>query len=243
LRVRRLLLLLCAFVLLIASACGGEEEEQPAGGQEAPQEETAPEGGQPGQGGQEQGQAQVACPVVEAPQPKEEGDERRPRGRLPEGQYEATVQTSCGDFSFEIDTETSPRTAASFVELARNDFYQDTIFHRIVPGFVIQGGDPTGVGTGGPGYTTRDQPPEDARYVRGVVAMAKTGQEPPGTAGSQFFVVTGEDVGLPPDYAILGELTDGLDVVQTIGTLGDPADPTGAPKQPVVIEDITIEGP
>ena len=85
-----------------------------------------------------------------------------------------------------------------------------TIFHRIVPGFVIQGGDPTGTGTGGPGYLTVDTPPASAAYTLGVVAMAKTQQQPAGTAGSQFFVVTVPNAGLPPDYAIIGKVTSGL---------------------------------
>ena len=91
---------------------------------------------------------------------------------------------------------------------------------------------------GGPGYQTVDAPPSAARYVKGVVAMAKTADEPAGTSGSQFFVVTGEDVGLPPDYAIVGTVTDGLDVVAAIGELGDPA--TERPLQPVVIEKVTV---
>src|SRR5207245_10029037 len=89
------------------------------------------------------------------------------------------------------------------------------------PRFVIQGGDPTGTGTGGPGHETHDKVPKTAAYVHGVVAMAKTGAAPAGTAGSQFFVVTGPDAGLPPDYAIVGKVTQGLDVVDRIGTLGD----------------------
>ena len=99
---------------------------------------------------------------------------------------------------------------------------------------MIQGGDPTASGTGGPGYSTRDEPPAGAAYTKGVVAMAKTGHEPPGTAGSQFYVVTGEDAGLPPEYAILGKVTEGLEVVERIGELGDPT--TEEPTQPVVVE-------
>ena len=91
------------------------------------------------------------------------------------------------------------------VSLARAGFFKKTIFHRIVPDFVIQGGDPTGKGTGGPGYKTVDKPPPGTKYTRGVVAMAKTQQEKPGTAGSQFYVVTGADAGLPPDYAVIGD--------------------------------------
>jgi len=102
---------------------------------------------------------------------------------------------------------------------------------------VIQGGDPTQSGTGGPGYSTVDAPAPDAAYTKGVVAMAKTQAEPAGTSGSQFFVVTGDDIGLDPDYAIVGEVTEGLDVVELIGTLGDPA--TEQPLQPIVIESVT----
>ena len=124
------------------------------------------------------------------------------------------------------------------MKLAKNGFYDDTIFHRIVPGFVIQGGDPLGRGTGGPGYSTVDKPPADARYTKGVVAMAKTGAEPAGTSGSQFFVVTGADVGLPPDYAIVGKVTQGLDVVERIGKLGSA---TEKPTQTVLIRKVTVK--
>jgi peptidyl-prolyl cis-trans isomerase B (cyclophilin B) len=103
---------------------------------------------------------------------------------------------------------------------------------------VIQGGDPTQSGGGGPGYSTVDPPPADARYTKGVVAMAKTAADPPGTSGSQFFVVTGDDVGLPPDYAVVGEITDGLDVVERIGTLGDA---TEQPTLTVLVEKVTVE--
>ena len=139
-----------------------------------------------------------------------------------------------------LDLESAPETTASLVSLAEDGFYDDTVFHRIVPGFVIQGGDPTQTGSGGPGYQTVDVPAADAAYTHGVVAMAKSGAEPAGTAGSQFFVVTGTDVGLPPDYAIIGEVTEGLDVVDLIGTLGDPA--TEQPTQAVVIESVTATG-
>ena len=102
---------------------------------------------------------------------------------------------------------------------------------------MIQGGDPAGNGTGGPGYSTTDAPPSDTRYVKGLVAMAKAGNEPAGTSGSQFFVVTGEDVGLPPDYAVLGRVTDGLDVVEKIGKLGDA---TEQPTERIEIEQMKL---
>ena len=131
------------------------------------------------------------------------------------------VRTNLGGFAFVLDVDDSPCTTSSFAYLVRKSFFDGTRFHRIVPGFVIQGGDPTGTGRGGPGYSVVDVPPSDARYTRGVVAMAKTGAEPPGTAGSQFFVVTGADAGLSPDYALLGKVTKGLAVVERIGRLGD----------------------
>ena len=146
--------------------------------------------------------------------------------------------TSCGDFTITVDQEASPQTAASFVALAENGFYAGTVFHRIVPGFVIQGGDPTGTGTGGPGYTTQDTPAADTTYEQGVVAMAKGAAEPPGAAGSQFFIVTAPEVALPPDYAVVGRVTDGMDVVQRIAVLGDPN--TELPTQPVVVERMEV---
>jgi cyclophilin family peptidyl-prolyl cis-trans isomerase len=150
------------------------------------------------------------------------------------------VRTNCGAFTIALDISKAPHTTASLVALAKSHFFDGTTFHRIVPGFVIQGGDPTGTGGGGPGYKTVDKPPDDASYRRGVVAMAKTGSEPSGTAGSQFFVVTGQDAGLPPQYAIVGRVLGGLDVVERIGQLGDPS--TEQPTQPIVIQRVTVKG-
>jgi peptidyl-prolyl cis-trans isomerase B (cyclophilin B) len=152
--------------------------------------------------------------------------------------YEVTLQTSEGSFSFDLDVRDSPNTTASFATLVGKGFFDGLSFHRIVPGFVIQGGDPNGDGSGGPGYTTVDVPPAEARYTKGMVAMAKAAGEPPGTAGSQFFVVTGDDARLPADYALLGKVTRGLDVVEKIGTLGDPS--TEQPTKRVVIEKATL---
>jgi peptidyl-prolyl cis-trans isomerase B (cyclophilin B) len=131
------------------------------------------------------------------------------------------VLTNFGSFDVRLDVEDSPCTTSSFAALVRKRFFDGTIFHRIVPGFVIQGGDPTGTGRGGPGYTVVDVPPKDSLYTKGVVAMAKTAAEPLGTAGSQFFVVTADNAGLPPQYAILGVVTKGLPVVERIGRLGN----------------------
>jgi cyclophilin family peptidyl-prolyl cis-trans isomerase len=155
--------------------------------------------------------------------------------------YDVQLATNCGDFTIRLAVKTSPATTASFASLARKGYFDGTVFHRIVPGFVIQGGDPTGTGTGGPGYSTVDVPPASTRYTLGVVAMAKTGAEPPGTAGSQFFVVTAQDAALPPEYTVLGTISDGQDVVDKIGNLGDPASGgEGIPTEKVVIEKATL---
>ena len=136
--------------------------------------------------------------------------------------YTVNVLTNFGSFDIRLDVGDSPCTTSSFAALVRKRFFDGTRFHRIVPGFVIQGGDPTATGTGGPGYSVRDVPPRNSLYTEGVVAMAKSAAEPPGTAGSQFFVVTGVNAGLPPEYAILGVVTKGLRVVRKIGRLGNP---------------------
>ena len=151
--------------------------------------------------------------------------------------YDVVIRTNCGSFTIRLDPKQSPHAVASFVALAKEGYFDNTIFHRIVPGFVIQGGDPTASGTGGPGYTTVDTPPSSASYVHGVVAMAKTGAQAPGTAGSQFFVVTGKNAGLPADYAIIGTGTTGLSVVDRIGKLGDASE---QPTEVVEIEKATV---
>ena len=181
------------------------------------------------------------CREVEAPDPREPEQLAPPARKLDAGtSYGLRFQTSCGEFTVALDPTLAPKTAASLVSLAERGYFDDTLFHRIVPGFVIQGGDPTQTGGGGPGYTTVDPPPADARYTKGVVAMAKTPDEPAGAAGSQFFVVTAEDAGLPPDYAIVGEVEDGLAVVDRIGALGDE---TERPTQTVLVERVSVVEP
>lgn len=208
--------------MLAVSACGGDDEEpqstQPA--TTAPAEATGP------------------CKTVEAPEPKAEGGETAPTLPLDTAKtWELVMVTNCGSFTIRLDLERAPKTAASLVSLAQNGFFDGTTFHRVVPGFVIQGGDPTGTGTGGPGYKTVDVPPAGSAYTEGVVAMAKAGFEAPGTAGSQFFVVTGADAGLPAEYAIVGSVTEGIETVRAIDALGVGDAP---PSQPVVIEKVTV---
>jgi peptidyl-prolyl cis-trans isomerase B (cyclophilin B) len=156
----------------------------------------------------------------------------------PSKTYRLVFATNCGDFTITLDQKSAPNATGSLVSLAKRGFFDDTFFHRIVPGFVIQGGDPTGTGTGGPGYSTHDKVPPTASYAHGVVAMAKSGAEPAGTAGSQFFVVTGQTVSLTPDYAIVGKVTSGLDVVDVIGRFGDSAE---HPTRSIVISKVKVE--
>ena len=214
--VKRKLTLLVVVVIAGLTACGGDDDDSA--------DETVTEPG--------------GCAEVDPPPARGDGGATAPTATLdPAETWSLTFETSCGSFVVTLDLESAPDTAASLVALAEDGYFDDTVFHRIVPDFVIQGGDPTQTGSGGPGYKTVDVPATDATYTRGVVAMAKAGTEPAGTAGSQFFVVTGADVGLPPEYAVVGEVTEGLDVVELIGTLGDPA--TEQPTQPVVIESVT----
>ena len=155
----------------------------------------------------------------------------------PDATYTLTFKTSCGSFTITLDPKTAPNTTASLVALAEDGYFEDTIFHRVYPDYVIQGGDPTQTGSGGPGYSTVDVPPPDAAYTKGVVAMAKAPDEAPGTAGSQFFVVTAEDAGLPPEYAIVGEVTEAMDTVERIDALGVG---DGPPSETVVVETVTV---
>ncbi|MFL5907529.1 MAG: peptidylprolyl isomerase [Solirubrobacterales bacterium] len=189
-----------------------------------------------GGGGESTGSALPAgCSEVASPPPKQV-QLQAPRRTL-SGPATATVETSCGSFEIALDTARAPKTTSSFAYLARQKVYDDTLFHRIVPGFVVQGGDPTGSGSGGPGYFVDEPPPRNLSYTRGIVAMAKTSAEPPGRSGSQFFVVTEPDAGLTPDYALLGRVTRGFDVVHRIEQLGSPS---GTPRAPVVIRSVTI---
>jgi peptidyl-prolyl cis-trans isomerase B (cyclophilin B) len=185
--------------------------------------------------------AQQGCTTVQAPAARKSGGEKKPRGKLDASKtYTVTVETNCGTFAFKLDVKDSPDTTAAFAGLVKRGFFNGLTFHRIVPGFVIQGGDPAGTGAGGPGFSTVDPPPKNADYTLGTVAMAKTQTEPAGAAGSQFFVVTGQDAQLPPQYALLGKVTNGLDVVQRIGRLGNPADPNGTPTRVIVMKKVTV---
>ena len=220
----RVIALLVGLTLLIA-ACG--EDDDPAGETAAtptPTEDAAPAG----------------CEAAEEPEPRGEGKLKKPKETLDGAKtYVATVSTNCGDFEITLDSKRAPKTGGSFKFLADQGFFDGTTFHRIVAGFVIQGGDPQGNGEGGPGFSVVEAPPQDLVYEKGVVAMAKTQTEAAGTSGSQFFVVTAEDAGLPPDYALLGKVTAGQDVVDKIGVAEtDPA--SEKPLEPIVISSVKV---
>lgn len=148
--------------------------------------------------------------------------------------YRATLDTSHGEIVIEFDAARSPQTVNNFVFLAQDGFYDGVIFHRVIENFMIQGGDPTGSGRGGPGYRFRDELEGDGTYSRGTVAMANAG---PNTNGSQFFICH-TDVGLPHSYTIFGEVTSGLEVVDSIATTT--TDHADRPHEDVIINSVTI---
>jgi peptidyl-prolyl cis-trans isomerase B (cyclophilin B) len=220
----RVVTLLAVLACGLLVACGGSDEQQA-------ETTPAPEPASPAEA--------AGCEQVEAPAPKEDVELPKPTERLERAKtYVATVTTSCGEFEITLDSRRAPRTGGSFKYLADKGFYDGLTFHRIVPGFVIQGGDPAGDGSGDPGYSVVEAPPRGLTYTKGVVAMAKTQIERPGTSGSQFFVVTAEDAQLPPDYALLGKVTAGQDVVDKISVVPTTAD--DQPAEPVVIRSIDV---
>lgn len=151
------------------------------------------------------------------------------------GSYVAELVTDVGTIRIALDATKAPRTVNNFVVLARYRYYDGVTFHRVIPGFMIQGGDPTGMGNGGPGYTVADELPEAGEYEIGSVAMANAG---PDTNGSQFFVVTGEDgVSLAPDYSLFGRVISGTEPVREIEEDGDAS---GTPSTVHTIERVTI---
>lgn len=160
----------------------------------------------------------------------------------------AVMTTSEGPLEIELAADTSPNVVAAFQRMAKEGFYDGLTFHRIVKDFAIQGGDPEGNGSGGPDTKTVDQVPEGFRYVRGTVAMAKAGNEEPGTAGSQFFIVPNDSAAdrLTPDYAVLGKVITGLDTVDklnSVPTTGPQGGEQSTPVNPVTIEKVEIKEP
>jgi peptidylprolyl isomerase len=176
------------------------------------------------------------CPNPDGSSPKQQKFDGPPPMCIdPSHRYSAEMVTSKGTMTIALDPAAAPNTVNNFVFLARYHYYEGIVFHRVIPGFVLQGGDPAGTGTGGPGYRFDDELPKAGRYELGSLAMANAG---PNTNGSQFFIISGADgMRLPPSYSLFGKVISGLDVVKTINDLGSGS---GKPKELVTIESVTI---
>jgi cyclophilin family peptidyl-prolyl cis-trans isomerase len=159
----------------------------------------------------------------------------------PAKKYTVTIETSCGKITADLDAKGAPKTVNNFVFLAQKKFFDGLTWHRVVKDFVIQGGDPQGSGTGGPGYQFEDELPKDGPpyYKLGSLAMANSG---PNTNGSQFFIVTGQSgTSLPASYSRFGMVTGGLDVAQKLESFAqDPPDPNGKPSRTLYILSVTV---
>ena len=176
------------------------------------------------------------CPAPDGSSPKRQSFDGPPPMCIdPAKRYTADMVTSKGTIRIALDPVAAPKTVNNFVVLARYHYYDGIVFHRVIPGFVLQGGDPKGTGTGGPGYKFEDELPKAGRYELGSLAMANAG---PNTNGSQFFIISGpQGVRLPPNYSLFGQAVSGLDVVAAIDSIGTQS---GTPKERVVIQSVTI---
>lgn len=180
--------------------------------------------------------AAASCKPVPSEEPASKATyQEAPSEQLdPNRKYTLVLDTSCGEIDVALDVRRAPKTTSSVAFLTREGYYDGLTFHRVEPGFVIQGGDPSGNGTGGPGYTVVEAPPSDLKYTEGVMAMAKRADEPSGASGSQFFIVSGpRAANLPAQYALVGTVTSGMDVVAAI----ERAFASGAPP---IIERATV---
>ena len=185
----------------------------------------------------------IACPALDGSSPRVAAfDAAPPQCIDSKATYSAVIESSEGTMTISLDQRKAPKTANNFVYLARYHFYDGLNFHRVIPGFVIQGGDPEGNGQGGPGYEFADELPDRAGYPVGAVAMANSG---PNTNGSQFFIVSGDlGLALPGQYTLFGKVTKGLAVVTAIDSLGKQPAPDGTeypPSRAVTITSITIK--
>ena len=180
--------------------------------------------------------AEPECPPAEgADEATQKFTSAPPMCLTPGADYSAVITTDAGEVTVDLLEDKAPETVNNFVFLARNKFYEGVSFHRVIPGFMIQGGDPQGTGGGGPGYQFADELPEPDEYEIGSMAMANAG---PDTNGSQFFIVTGDaGVSLPPQYSLFGTVTEGMESVTAIE---DDGSAQGTPKTEHVIESVKI---
>jgi cyclophilin family peptidyl-prolyl cis-trans isomerase len=226
--VRRTLLAALAAAVVIVGGCGSDSSSDASTSDASAVESAATSAA-----------TSAECPpVAGADTQTQQYDAAPPDCLTPGVTYEAIVTTNKGEFTIVLDPESAPAATNNFVFLARNQYFDDTPCHRIIPNFVVQCGDPTGTGTGGPGYTIVDEPPAPGEYQVGSVAMAKTLE--PDSAGSQFFIITGPDgAALPPEYALFGQVTDGLEsTVAAMAAAGTPGE--GVPSEPIDIQSIRI---
>ena len=228
-RTRRAPAALAAFALAFAvAACSSNGGGSPAPSGLEPAS-AAPESAAPESSAPTSSASPVvggSCPTA-APEPLAAGETR-----------EVTIETDQGNIVMEVEADLGPLAAGNFVALAECGFYDGVVFHRILPGFVIQGGDPTGTGSGGPGYEFPNDPVA-VPYERGVVAMANAGRD---TNGSQFFIVLG-DAGLPPDYSVFGRVTSGMEVADTIAAGPSTGGQAGQALEPVTMNRVTVANP
>lgn len=214
-----------ALALVAFAACGSDDSSS---GVTAPDDDTEADGGA----------TDPACPPEGgAAQQTRTFDAPPPTCLEPGATYQAVVTTNKGEFTITLDPESAPVAANNFAFLAGHLYFDGTECHRIIPDFVVQCGDPTATGSGGPGYTIVDEPAPRA-YELGSVAMAKT--PAPDSAGSQFFIITGANgTALPPEYALFGQVTDGFDTtVAAMAAAGTPG--AGVPSEEIVIESVRI---
>jgi cyclophilin family peptidyl-prolyl cis-trans isomerase len=216
-RIRRAPAALAALALAVGlAACGS------SGGSPTPQSQVPQSAAPPGSAGP----VAEGCPTS-APDPLPAGETR-----------EVTIETDLGNIVIAVEADLGPLAAGNFVALAECGFYDGVVFHRIMPDFVIQGGDPTGTGTGGPGYEFPNDP-VSVSYERGVVAMANAGRD---TNGSQFFIVLAE-AGLPPDYSVFGRVTSGMEVADEISAGPSSGGQAGQALEPVTMNRVTVATP
>lgn len=215
-------LALSAALILTLSACGSSDPE--------PAATTGSPTGSPA--------AAAECPPVEGAQSRTTTFSAPPPMCIDAAKaYTADFTTDAGTFKVALDAKKAPQTVNNFVFLARNKFYDGVVFHRVIKGFMNQGGDPEGTGRGGPGYTIPDEFPQEGEYEVGSIAMANTGA--PNSGGSQFFIVTGDaGVGLPAQYSLFGKVTEGMETVKKIEA--DGSDTDGPPAKVHTIESVTI---
>jgi cyclophilin family peptidyl-prolyl cis-trans isomerase len=237
---RRLLPAVLAGLTLALAACGSSDSSSSTSTPAATATTTASAATTAASTAAAPATAANGCKTVDAQAPVKKKSAKPTTKLAASAKAVVTMQTSCGEIQITLDAKDHPVTASSFASLVKSGFYDGLGVVRVVPGFVLQAGDPNGDGSGGASYQVVEAPGNNAAYRQGVVAMAKTGSDPAGASSSQFFIVTGADAGLPPEYAIAGRVTKGLDVAKTIGAIPPEGGQDGPPTQPVLIEKATL---